>query len=101
MNLTPALSSVPNISAQPLTIKATASGIVLLKENYFRTRYTGNKYFAVDINGRLLKKAELIKELKAGIIPKKKTPKKNGATVFTVTPNEFSTFEPMQISNNL
>lgn len=59
----PTLARVPR--DEDLTIKATTSGITVLKQNRFLRRYTGNKNNAVDINGGLwLSAAELEKEKK-------------------------------------
>jgi hypothetical protein len=59
----PVLGRVPGVGNDELVIKATSSGITLLKENCFRRRYTGNKYSAVDIQGHFwLKASELRKE---------------------------------------
>jgi hypothetical protein len=59
-----------------LVIKTSVNGIVLLKQNRLKKRYTGNKYSAVDINGNLwLKAAELKKHLAGG---NKKPPAKAG-----------------------
>jgi len=55
----PALAAVP--SNDDLTLKLTTSGVTLLKQNRFRKRYTGNKYSAVDINGKLWLKASELK----------------------------------------
>lgn len=69
----PTLAKVPPVPVSELTIKATANGIIVLKQNKFRTRYTGNKYSAVDINGNLwLKASELKKEIAGPKLPKKK-----------------------------
>lgn len=58
----PPLAAVP--SNDDLTLKLTTSGVTLLKQNRFRKRYTGNKYSAVDINGKLwLKSTELQAEV--------------------------------------
>lgn len=72
MNL-PVLGTVPP-NHHELVIKATSSGITLLKQNRFRSRYTGNKFSAVDINGNLwLKSSDLKKEIhSSGDRPKKK-----------------------------
>lgn len=49
-----------------LLIKATHTGIVLLKDGRFKKRYTGSKYSTVDINGKFYERAgDLQKELKA------------------------------------
>lgn len=44
-----------------LTIKATHTGITILKEGRFKKRYTGSRQAAVDINGKLYLKAEDMK----------------------------------------
>lgn len=96
----PALGVVPGVGAYELYIKATSSGITLLKENSFRRRYTGNKYSAVDINGNLwLKASELQKEVnrQGGKSGKKKGPHRNAGPVINNMINEI----PMQISANL
>lgn len=68
----PQLGRVPGMGGDELVIKATSSGITLLKENSFRKRYTGNKYSAVDIQGVLwLKASELQKEIKLSAIRSK------------------------------
>jgi len=59
----PPLAQVPS-TFHDLTIKTSLNGIVHLKQNRLAKRYTGNKYSAVDINGKLwLKAAELKKFL--------------------------------------
>jgi hypothetical protein len=59
----PTLGRVPR--DEDLTIKASTSGITVLKQNRFLRRYTGNKNNAVDINGGLwLSAAELEREKK-------------------------------------
>lgn len=45
------------------TVKATISGITILKQNRFRKRYTGSKTHAVDINGNLWVDAKELKLL--------------------------------------
>jgi hypothetical protein len=58
----PALGKYPYGSE--LKVKATASGITILRENAYGKRYTGNKYSAVDNNGKLwLKASELRRHL--------------------------------------
>lgn len=69
----PPLARVPNIT-HDLTIKTTVNGVVYLKQNRLARRYTGSKYSAVDINGRLWLKATDLKK-SAG---KKNTPAKTG-----------------------
>lgn len=94
MLLLPALGQVPNISLSPLSIKATISGIVFLKQNTFRTRYTGNKYSAVDINGKLfLKKSELEKQKKiegGGGGTKKRGSRKDATPINNVITEQIS-----------
>lgn len=59
----PTLASVPSFQ-HDLLIKATASGITVLTKRRYLQRYTGNKYSAVDINGRLyLKNSDLKKTI--------------------------------------
>ncbi len=49
-----------------LTIKATHSGVVLLRDGRFKKRYTGSKQSGVDINGQLyLKTSDLKKSVDA------------------------------------
>lgn len=58
------------------TVKATISGITILKQNRFRKRYTGSKAHAVDINGKLWVNANELKKLinPAPVKAKKKGP---------------------------
>lgn len=56
-----------------LTLKCTTSGIVILPEGRFRTRYTGSAKHAVDINGKLW---ESKGELKKHVFQPKDEPKK-------------------------
>ena len=71
-----------------LTIKATHTGITILKDGRFRKRYTGSKQSAVDINGKLYLKAADMKKailekgtteraIKKGLQPSMQTPAKN------------------------
>jgi hypothetical protein len=48
-----------------LTIKATHTGITVLKEGRFKKRYTGSRQAAVDINGKLYLKAADMKRANA------------------------------------
>lgn len=59
------------------TVKATLSGITILKQNRYKSRYTGSKSHAVDINGKLWLKAAELKKLLKG--PLSGTPKKKAA----------------------
>ena len=60
----PRLLSVPSFQHE-LTIKATSTGIVLLKDGRYKKRYTGSKYSTVDINGKMYERAaDLAKHLK-------------------------------------
>jgi hypothetical protein len=59
------LAQVPSTVGDSLLIKATSSGVTYLKDGRYRSRYTGNKYSAVDINGNLwLRKSELVRHIK-------------------------------------
>lgn len=67
MSLCPKLGAVPGITSDELKIKATAAGVVYLTQGRFRTRYTGSKKCAVDINGKLyLEKKKLEKLIREG-----------------------------------
>jgi hypothetical protein len=93
----PRLLPVPN-TFNDLVIKATQTGIVLLKEGRFKKRYLGNKYSAVDINGKLyLRSAELKKVLKES---NKKSPtfRLRKAVIAPVIDHESS--EPGEIPAN-
>lgn len=60
----PTLAAVPSIVNPDLCIKATTSGITYLLKNKYRSRYTGSKRSAVDINGNLwLNANELQREI--------------------------------------
>jgi hypothetical protein len=92
----PQLGKVPSVVGYPLRIKATASGITVLKENNFRRRYTGNKFSAVDINGGLwIRASELEKHVREGV---DKKPKKKARVE---TPAAEKKLIDMQISGNL
>lgn len=95
--MTGTLASVPTSISDPLLIKATTSGIVYLKDGRFRSRYTGNKFSAVDINGNLwIKSAELRKHLRPeGQTVKRKSPVETGLGT-----NKLQLIES-QISENL
>lgn len=98
LNNPPALGQVPNIALSPLCIKATISGIVILKQNTFRTRYTGNKNAIVDINGRLHLKRSDFKKLQASEGSGKIEPKKKPRVE---TQGVLMSLNTMQISENL
>lgn len=66
------------------TVKATISGITILKQNRFRKRYTGSKAHAVDINGKLWVDANELKKL---ISPAPVKAKKKGAETAISAPN--------------
>lgn len=75
-----------------LTIKATHSGIVILKEGRFKKRYTGSRTAEVDINGRLYLKRAEYKKMIAGTIKddaKKRAPR-------SAKPSELS--NPLEVS---
>jgi hypothetical protein len=56
MRAAPRLLAVPAFHNE-LLIKATATGITILKDGRFRKRYTGSRYSAVDINGKFWDKS--------------------------------------------
>jgi len=92
------LAQVPSTVGDNLLIKATASGIVFLKDGRYRSRYTGNKYSAVDINGNLwLKASELRRRIKG---PSVRGKTKKEAPVETEAGKYLDRSEP-QISANL
>jgi hypothetical protein len=93
--MTTGLAQVPSTVGDSLLIKATTSGIVFLKDGRYRSRYTGNKFSAVDINGNLwLRAAELKKKIKGGVL----RPKKKEARVETQADNKFVQIDSPQIS---
>jgi hypothetical protein len=93
------LAKVPSVVGDPLTIKATAAGITILKEGAFRRRYTGNKRSAVDINGKLwLNAAELKAAISADSDKPKRKPKKKGPVETAPAGNSSNTG---QISEDL
>lgn len=81
------LAGIPNTVQNPCTRKATLTGVTYLKQNSYRTRYTGNKQYAVDIQGNLHTIAELRKLQKADKPAEK--PKKKEARVETQAGNKF------------
>lgn len=92
-----ALAKVPNTVGEHLLIKATSSGIVFLKDGRYRSRYTGNKKSAVDINGNLwLRAAELKRAIKG---PDTRREKKE-ARVETQADNSILQMISPQISEN-
>lgn len=62
MQLPPQLLRLESCLAD-YTVKATLSGITILKQNRFRKRYTGSKTHAVDINGKLWVDANELKKI--------------------------------------
>lgn len=92
------LPSVP--SSVDLSLKASASGVIYLKQGRYRSRYTGNKNSAVDINGKLwLKAADLKAAIKSGNTDKKR-PKNKKARVETQAVESFTYLNSGQISEN-
>jgi len=75
MSELPKLAPVPNIT-HDLIIKTSQAGIVLLKENKFKRRYTGNKFSTVDINGKLWVSASEFEKLNKPDTGKKRPKKK-------------------------
>lgn len=59
-----------------LTIKATQTGIVLLKDGRYKKRYTGAKYSTVDINGNLYERSADLKKVQEQERLLKEGPKK-------------------------
>lgn len=94
----PYLAAVP-AQHHDLIVKATISGILVLKQNRFKQRYTGNKYSAVDINGNLwVKASDLKKEMAAQ--GEQKPKKKKKARVETQADTNNFTMQT-QMSENL
>jgi hypothetical protein len=91
------LGKVPSTIGEPLTIKAGISGITYLKQSTFRSRYTGNKFYAVDINGAGIHKKSDLKLLANGGEPVKK--RKARVETQAVGIN-FQQDVPAQISGN-
>lgn len=93
----PKLAPVPSTIQNPLTRKATLTGITYLKQGKYGSRYLGNKHYAVDINGNLLPAAELKKIIQKSKppAPKRKAPVETGAGT-----KNFRIPEPLQISCN-
>ena len=54
-----------------LTIKASQSGITVLKGSRYKKRYTGSKHSAIDINGKMYLKAKDLKIVSANPADKK------------------------------
>lgn len=80
-----------------ITIKATSSGIVSLKQNRFRTRYTGNKHSAVDLNGNLWPRAAELRKLISGERKekaKKKAKVKTSADEIAISEQQISDLNP-------
>lgn len=61
-NKMPVLLRVPSFHHE-LTLKATHSGVVLLRDGRYKKRYTGSKTSAVDINGGLHLRASDLQKL--------------------------------------
>jgi hypothetical protein len=70
----PCLGRVPSVHQSHLSLKVTQTGVTFLTKYRYRTRYTGSKNCAVDINGNLYLNAS---ELKAA----EGKDKKNAAAV--------------------
>lgn len=82
------------------TVKATISGITILKQNRYKSRYTGSKAHAVDINGKLWLKAA---DLKKHLIDPNKVPTKKKAAVTPVTAanTTFVEYKSTDFTDNL
>lgn len=74
------------------TVKATISGITILKQNRFRKRYTGSKTHAVDINGKLWIDAKELKKLIDPAPQKKRAPSAKGAPYTDEVEHETTDF---------
>lgn len=61
---TPRLLAVPSF-VHELTVKATHTGIVVLKDGRYKKRYTGSRYSTVDINGKMYERATDLKKAQA------------------------------------
>ncbi len=96
----PQLGRVPGPTSQhQLSLKATTSGITILKESLFRRRYTGNKHSAVDINGQLWLRSADLKRAIAGAVDKpKRKGKKKGPVETAPAGNKLNA---IQISEDL
>lgn len=78
-----------------LLLKASCTGVTLLKRGRYRARYTGSKYSAIDINGKLYKRAgDLKKVLAASEDGQKKTGRLKSS------PGKYIVVIEPQISNN-
>lgn len=94
----PYLLKVPSI-VHDLTIKASHTGITILKEGKYKKRYTGSRTSEVDINGNLyLKKSEFVKATRHE--PEKKGNKKRAATSEVHQPSEPSINEEGNITES-
>lgn len=90
----PRLLPVPNVMHE-LTVKVTLSGITVLNDGRYKKRYTGNKFSAVDINGKLyVNSADLKRELRG---PEKKAKKKPATPVTDL--NALKTYEAESSEN--
>jgi hypothetical protein len=58
----PILGKVPSFFDK-LLLKTSVTGVTLLKQNRYKSRYIGSKYAAIDINGNLYKRAGELKEV--------------------------------------
>lgn len=61
----PRLGTIPPFYNE-LSLKATGSGIVVLKDSRFKSRYVGSKFSAVDVRGRLWPRAADLQAIEAG-----------------------------------
>lgn len=94
----PRLLAVPGFHHE-LTIKATATGIVLLKDGRYKKRYTGSKYSTVDINGKLYESAaDLRKDQAAELISDRGKTKKRANRSSTISPKSVMQNEGTEIS---
>lgn len=89
----PTLGKVPGINYD-LTLKATPTGVLVLTQQRFKIRYTGNKQSRVDINGNLYVSARELEKVIASQRKDKKTAhRRNGGREKLLSNAEQSTDE--------
>jgi hypothetical protein len=89
----PCLGRVPSIHQSHLSFKVTQTGVTLLTKSKYRSRYTGSKNCAVDINGNLHLKSSEAKKLA-------ESPDKKKRLAVQANRTKCNVHEP-QISDNL
>lgn len=97
MSTLPRLGTLP--SQDDLVLKVSSSGTTFLSQYRYKTRYTGNKYSSVDINGKLwLRAVDLKKHIHDEWLRFKGIKKGTGVEPF---PGRKSHSKEAQISDNL